>query len=193
MSQHWRGFGGQGGAAGDCSGRAGRWLSSAVLGVLLANSACTGQVTGGKAGPMPSPSGASAGAGAPATPGSPGGTSGGPPGAAGAPGTDPAAGVADGSAFFPGTTLGLTRTRIWQLTAAQYITTVSDALGVQIDLPRLLPTVREDHFLNDATALAVSDVSFADLEEGLRAELLAHQDAVTARMGCAVAALNTDC
>jgi hypothetical protein len=104
-----------------------------------------------------------------------------------------AAGLADGSAFFPGTALGLTKTRIWQLTSAQYITTVSDALGVQINLARLLPTTREDHFLNDATALAVSDVSFADLEEGLRAELLTNQAAITARLGCAVAALNADC
>jgi len=87
----------------------------------------------------------------------------------------------------------LTQTRIWQLTPAQYITTVSDALGVTISMPRLLPTVREDYFLNDATALAISDVSFANLEEDLRAQLLAQEDAISARLPCAVAAIDATC
>jgi hypothetical protein len=89
----------------------------------------------------------------------------GTPGAAGPGGTSSSASVVDGSEFFPGAAQGVTKTRIWQLTPAQYITTLRDALGVPIELPRLLPTAREDHFLNDANALAVSEVYFADLEE----------------------------
>lgn len=89
----------------------------------------------------------------------------GAPGAAGPAGSSSSATVADGSEFFPGAAQGVTKTRIWQLTPAQYITTLRDALGVPIELPRLLPTAREDHFLNDANALAVSEVYFADLEE----------------------------
>jgi hypothetical protein len=60
-------------------------------------------------------------------------------------------------------------------------------------MPRLLPTVREDYFLNDATALAISDVSFANLEEDLRAQLLAQEDAITARLPCGVAAIDATC
>ena len=66
-------------------------------------------------------------------------------------------------------------------------------MGVPIELPRLLPTARQDHFLNDANALAVSEVYFADLEEDLRAQLSVHQNALTARLACAVTALDAAC
>jgi hypothetical protein len=115
------------------------------------------------------------------------------PGNYGSAGAPAAAAVANGTAFFPGATQQATKTRVWQLTAEQYITTVSDALGVPIALPALLPTTREDLFQNDATALEISEVYFADLEEGLRAELLTHQDAITARLTCTATALNADC
>lgn len=208
MSQQLHRSGGQGALtarAGQSDRRRGAtgWFAPAVLGVLVASAGCKGVVTGGTSSPATpgssGRSGSSGGSGSPATPGSGGragsatGSGGSAPGAVGTAGTGSAPGVADGSAFFPGTTQGLTQTRIWQLTPDQYITTISDALGVAIDLPRLLPSVREDYFLNDATALAVSDVSFADLEEDLRAELSTHQDAITARLGCTVAALNAAC
>lgn len=117
----------------------------------------------------------------------------GTPVAVGPGGTAPSASVADGSEFFPGAAEGVTKTRIWQLTPLQYITTLRDALGVPVELPRLLPTAREDHFLNDANALAVSEVYFADLEEDLRAQLVVHQNAVTARLTCTVTALDAAC
>jgi len=187
--------------------RARDWISRAMLTsivVVFAGAGCTGSVGGGKSSPKsgapgPSGSGSSSVPGATGSPGATGatgssgtGTVSAVPGAS-ATGTGVAAGVADGTAFFPGTTQGLTQTRIWQLTPAQYITTVSDALGVTISMPRLLPTTREDHFLNDATALAVSDVSFANLEEDLRAQLLTQQTAITALLPCAVAALDATC
>jgi Protein of unknown function (DUF1592)/Protein of unknown function (DUF1588)/Protein of unknown function (DUF1585) len=158
---------------------------------------CTGKVsTGGNKPSSPGAAGSPAATVPPTASGSP--TASGAPGASVPPAVAPAtgvgstAGIADGSAFFPGTTQGLTKTRIWQVTPVQYITTVSDALGVTIVMPRLLPTTR-DHFLNDATALAVSDVSFANLEEDLRAQLLTQQAAITARLPCAVAALDATC
>ncbi len=176
------------------------WRSPVMVGLLVASVGCTGRISssnGPSSGPGPSgtPKGsggsvAGSGAATASTAGSGGAP--GPVGPSGA-GAGTAAGVADGSAFFPGSTQGATATRIWQLTPAQYITTISDALGVPLDLPRTLPTVREDHFLNDATALAVSDVSFANLEEDLRAALLTQQAAITSRLGCTVAALNADC
>ncbi len=173
------------------------WVSPAILSVLLATAGCTGKVvTGGNKGSTPGTPASAAAPGSPSAPGTPPPASSpgiSVPGASSSTGTASAAGVADGSAFFPGTTQGLTQTRIWQLTPAQYITTVSDALGVTIDMPRLLPTTREDHFLNDATALAVSDVSFANLEEDLRAQLVTQQAAITARLPCAVAALDVTC
>ncbi len=184
------------------------WLSPAtgiLVGVFLASAGCTGRVSTGAGSSSSSPGSSSSGSGN----GTSGSASAGPAGGTGSSGSSsgvgtpggtasgPGAGtgVADGTAFFPGgaATPGLTPTRIWQLTPQQYITTVSDALGVPIAMPRLLPTVREDHFLNDATDLAISDVSFANLEEDLRAQLLAQQAAITAKLGCTVAALNADC
>ncbi|HEV8247412.1 MAG TPA: DUF1592 domain-containing protein [Polyangiaceae bacterium] len=94
---------------------------------------------------------------------------------------------------FRGADTHFSKSRIWQLTPAQYQASVESALGTAVDLSVIQSTGKQEDFTNQADGLDVSEVYLSDLEEAVNDIVASHSSALEAQLGCAIDALESTC
>jgi len=113
----------------------------------------------------------------------------------GADGTQSPALIPDDGTYQPfrGAETVYSKSRIWQLTPAQYQIAVSSAIGTTVDLSTIQATGRQEDFMNQADGLQVDSTSYANLEEAVQQIVAAHAKELEAQLKCSVDVLDRTC